>query len=55
MVLCVYSIDGHHGFFIPSIRIPNPEEYELDDCIRGVVTHTLNDALTGEFDDLPVM
>lgn len=36
-------------------RLPDRDDTGLEICIRGVVTHIVNDARTGEFDDVPVM
>lgn len=37
------------------LQLPGPDDTGLEICIRGVVTHVLNDARAGEFDDCPVM
>lgn len=37
------------------VQLPGPDDTGLEICIRGVVTHVLNDARAGEFNDVPVM
>lgn len=36
------------------IPLPRPDDTGLEICIRGVVAHVVNDARTGEFDDVSV-